>query len=603
MNFLQLSRNVARLLFPDRGNSAEPLDGIPQGLLVPFQMFCWEAMRDLQDYVDGLQVDHVSIYRQCATTFRCGQTYIDAPDGQVSRVFTVYNSGAVDEQDDYCAHVNYNWASFPALHHWSRLFSIRVPRMPDNTGLLPLTLGFKYPEAVTDSEYGRARSGIWTIHKRQLIVAPWIQSTEKLVVQWSGKKSTWGDQDLVVDDARYFQVVREYVKAQWSRIYDKDTEAYQQALFEWQAARSQFIRESDKKDVPALTDLNSAQDGIMMDYNEATGISAAIDISAPVEQSAATTRWAFLSDYGAYGLSDGETIAVKAVSDLITAQLITGKSEADQAAAFIVTGGDNDQREVDTLGYDDTVGINYHQWILPYKGNKGAGSPYGNRFFPAIGNHDDTNQANRGEVANYSAYLAFMPVQGQRYYDFVKGDCHFFIFNGDHDVTSYYSKEPDGYMATDKQGLWLSTRMALSTAKWKIVVIHYPLWSSGNHGDDTMLQWIATLEPDLILSGHDHIYERSIVGNVTQVVAGIGGKALTGILVEQQYSVIRATGKYGAVFFEATEAQITGTAIATTGAVMDSFVITKAVAGKPTVATMTNNITNEDDIFIEINQA
>ncbi|HVF27714.1 MAG TPA: metallophosphoesterase, partial [Pyrinomonadaceae bacterium] len=70
----------------------------------------------------------------------------------------------------------------------------------------------------------------------------------------------------------------------------------------------------------------------------------------------------------------------------------------------------------------------------------------------------------------------------------------------------------------DEQLRWLDTALARSVARWKLVFLHHPLYSSGKrHGHGSrderrMLQLRADLEPILIkhkvsvvLSGHDHI--------------------------------------------------------------------------------------------------
>jgi hypothetical protein len=62
--------------------------------------------------------------------------------------------------------------------------------------------------------------------------------------------------------------------------------------------------------------------------------------------------------------------------------------------------------------------------------------------------------------------------------------------------------------------VWLEKELASSGSDWKIAYFHHPLYSSGAaHGSDLPLR--AILEPlfvkyhvSLVLSGHDHFYER-----------------------------------------------------------------------------------------------
>lgn len=82
------------------------------------------------------------------------------------------------------------------------------------------------------------------------------------------------------------------------------------------------------------------------------------------------------------------------------------------------------------------------------------------------------------------------------------------------------------------QRVWLEQALADSTAPWKIAMLHHPLYSSGRHGSN--LQVRHNLEPilidggvDLVLTGHDHHYERTAPqDDVTYVVSG-GGCKLT----------------------------------------------------------------------------
>jgi 3',5'-cyclic AMP phosphodiesterase CpdA len=61
---------------------------------------------------------------------------------------------------------------------------------------------------------------------------------------------------------------------------------------------------------------------------------------------------------------------------------------------------------------------------------------------------------------------------------------------------------------------WLTKQLAGSKAAWKVCFFHHPLYSDGKfHGADTDLR--ARIEPifqkmgvRVVLSGHEHIYER-----------------------------------------------------------------------------------------------
>jgi hypothetical protein len=64
---------------------------------------------------------------------------------------------------------------------------------------------------------------------------------------------------------------------------------------------------------------------------------------------------------------------------------------------------------------------------------------------------------------------------------------------------------------------------------WRIVVVHHGPWSSGPHGDNKILhegnipQLLRAHKVDLVLSGHDHIYERGFADGLAYLVSGGGG--------------------------------------------------------------------------------
>jgi len=115
----------------------------------------------------------------------------------------------------------------------------------------------------------------------------------------------------------------------------------------------------------------------------------------------------------------------------------------------------------------------------------------GVKFYAALGNHDNSNE---------KMYKPFN-MNGERFYTF-KPKPGFRIFALD-----------SNYM--DKSQLdWLEKELAASGSDWKVVFFHHPLYSSGGtHGSDDELR--AQLEAlflkhgvDLVLSGHEHFYER-----------------------------------------------------------------------------------------------
>jgi 3',5'-cyclic AMP phosphodiesterase CpdA len=115
----------------------------------------------------------------------------------------------------------------------------------------------------------------------------------------------------------------------------------------------------------------------------------------------------------------------------------------------------------------------------------------GVKFYAALGNHDDPTQR---------FYKPFN-MNGQRYYSWKAAkNVEFFAL--------------DSTFMDRTQQEWLDKALRGSSAAWKICFFHHPLYSSGmRHGSDLTLRTL--LEPifikykvSLVLSGHDHFYER-----------------------------------------------------------------------------------------------
>jgi len=252
------------------------------------------------------------------------------------------------------------------------------------------------------------------------------------------------------------------------------------------------------------------------------------------------------------------------------------QAEADVAALvkswnpdFIVTVGDNNYPLGEAATIDDNIGKFYHEYIYPYVGSFGAGAS-SNKFFPVLGNHD----WNTGNIQAYLDYFA-LP-NNERYYDFMQGPLHFFMLDSD-------PREPDGAGSTSTQALWLQNQLAASTSTWNIVVLHHSPYSSGSeHGSQPELQWpFADWGADVVLSGHDHEYERLLVNNLSYIVNGSGGASLYDFAAPLAESQVRYADDHGAMLVEANADQITFTFYARTNLLVDTYTIDAAGISSP----------------------
>ncbi len=202
---------------------------------------------------------------------------------------------------------------------------------------------------------------------------------------------------------------------------------------------------------------------------------------------------------------------------------------------FIITLGDNNYEYGADSTIDSNIGQYYHDYIRPYFGVFGNEAPF-NKFFPSLGNHDWISDSAH-------AYLNFFTLPGnERYYDYIKGNCHFFVIDSD-------VNEPDGMTSTSTQALWLRNKLALSISRFKIVYFHHPPYSSGQHGNSVDMQWpFKEWGATVVLCGHEHNYER-LVGEdgLTYFVNGLGGKDWRDFLTIVPESRFRFTANYGAM--------------------------------------------------------
>ena len=219
---------------------------------------------------------------------------------------------------------------------------------------------------------------------------------------------------------------------------------------------------------------------------------------------------------------------------------------------FVLTTGDNYYTGAGGSGtgtYDQSTGKFYCRFLKDAAPGDSCGAsgmdPVTNRFFPSLGNHDYS------DTGGVSVYLSYFTLPGigfsnssgnERYYDFVWGPVHFFAINSN-------SADPDGNSSTSAQAGWLHDRLAASTAPWQVVYLHHPPYSSANGGSFMTLQWpFADWGADVVLAGHNHVYERIVREGIVYFVDGTGGKGLSGFgTTWVTGSEFRYSANYGAM--------------------------------------------------------
>jgi predicted phosphodiesterase len=190
----------------------------------------------------------------------------------------------------------------------------------------------------------------------------------------------------------------------------------------------------------------------------------------------------------------------------------------------------------------------------PYRSLLAAGV----RFYAAIGNHDDPNADLR---------YAHFNMNGARYYTYVRRNARFVV--------------ADTNFLDPAQIKWIDTTLDGAREQWKIVYFHHPLYSNGDrHGSNIELR--VRLEPllvkhgvDVVLSGHDHIYERlKPQRGITYFVAGSGGQLRKTGVTPSSLTAASFADDQAFTLMEIAGSELSFRTISRTGRLVDSGIIT-----------------------------
>jgi hypothetical protein len=106
-----------------------------------------------------------------------------------------------------------------------------------------------------------------------------------------------------------------------------------------------------------------------------------------------------------------------------------------------------------------------------------------------------------------------------------------------------------------------------------VVIFHHPAYSSGDQGDNAYMRWPLTQwGTDVVLSGHDHFYERLSVGGIPAIINGAGG-TLVGFGDIDSHSIVRNNADHGALLISANEFAMTLQYQHDSGKVIDTITI------------------------------
>lgn len=177
---------------------------------------------------------------------------------------------------------------------------------------------------------------------------------------------------------------------------------------------------------------------------------------------------------------------------------------------------------------------------------------------PVVGNHEyltsggtGCTAANAGAAGYFDYFGAAAGERGKGWYSFDLGAWHLIALNSN-------CSNAGGCGTTSPQGKWLAADLAAHANMCTLAYWHIPRFSSGGRqatNSQSFWNQLYATHADVILNGHEHIYERFApqtptgvsdpVNGIREFVAGTGGSNLTSITTIAANSEVRNASTYG----------------------------------------------------------
>ena len=182
---------------------------------------------------------------------------------------------------------------------------------------------------------------------------------------------------------------------------------------------------------------------------------------------------------------------------------------------------------------------------------------------PVVGNHEyiktadpsgpstDCTSLNEGAAGYFDYFGAAAGERAQGYYSYDIGDWHLIALNSN-------CGDVGGCNPSSPQGQWLQADLAAHANSCTLAYWHIPLFSSGGRAENNsrdLWQILYDHKVDVILNGHDHIYERflpqrpdgtvELARGMRQFTVGTGGANLTTLPLLAANSEVRNADTYG----------------------------------------------------------
>jgi hypothetical protein len=232
---------------------------------------------------------------------------------------------------------------------------------------------------------------------------------------------------------------------------------------------------------------------------------------------------------------------------LAAGDIATCFGTGDEATARLISGIDGTVLALGDIAYPGGSAEDFHECYDPTWGR------FKNRTKPAVGNHEYYTPGAQGYF-DYFGKAAGDPDKG--YYSYDLGTWHLIALNSNNCEEVLGDCGP-----SSQQVRWLKTNLAANNEKrCTLAYFHHPLFSSGEeHGNTPEVKpfWEVLYEAgaDVILSGHEHNYERFAPQDpdgeadpergIREFVVGTGGKSHYEILATLPNSEVHNDDTYG----------------------------------------------------------
>jgi hypothetical protein len=165
---------------------------------------------------------------------------------------------------------------------------------------------------------------------------------------------------------------------------------------------------------------------------------------------------------------------------------------------------------------------------------------------PTIG----CDSSNAGAAGYFGYFGSAAGTPGQGWYSYDIGAWHLIALNSN-------CSDAGGCIPSSPQGLWLAADLAAHPNQCILAYWHIPLFSSGGRASQNgywLWKQLYAAQADLVLDGHDHIYERfapqdpngvADPNGIREFIVGTGGANHTSIATVAANSVVRNATTFG----------------------------------------------------------